>query len=192
MRLYVVRHGESEANKRSLWAGWNDVGLTEKGREDARNAGLILSRFHMDKVYSSPLIRAKESARIAVPYLEAEIREDLIEQKLGKLEMMEKDERETKYGDILPSLMESREFSSFGGEDRDTIQKRVWGFMRDMEDEDPDLFIAVFTHFWPMVEMVRYVEKKSLGTDYVFPCNGSVMLFDYRYGKWKIENPKEY
>ena len=35
MRLYVVRHGESEANKKGLWAGWHDVSLTEKGMKDA-------------------------------------------------------------------------------------------------------------------------------------------------------------
>ena len=58
MRLYVVRHGESEANKKGLWAGWHDVSLTEKGMKEAEGVKNILSRYHMDKVYSSSLKRA--------------------------------------------------------------------------------------------------------------------------------------
>ena len=189
MRLYVVRHGESEANEKGLWAGWHDVSLTEKGMKDAEGVKRILSRYHMDKVYSSSLKRAKETARLAVPYLEAEVWHELDEQKLGVLEMMGKEERDRQYGSILPSCMDSRDFSFFGGEDRDTVQKRVWSFMKEMESEDPDVFIAVFTHFWPMIEMVSYVLGRNVGADYVFPKNGSVILFDFRYGKWRIEDP---
>ncbi len=136
MRLYVIRHGESTANEKGLWAGWHDVHLTEKGRKDAENVKSILSRYHMDKVYSSSLIRAQETAEIAVPYLKKEVWKELDEQKLGVLEMMEKSERDRLYGSVLPSSMESRDFSSFGGEDRDTVQKRVWSFMKEMEAED--------------------------------------------------------
>ena len=92
MRLYVVRHGESEANEKGLWAGWHDVSLTEKGMKEAEGVKRILSRYHMDKVYSSSLKRAKETAGLAVPYLEAEVWHELDEQKLGVLEMMVKEE----------------------------------------------------------------------------------------------------
>ena len=192
MRLYVIRHGESTANEKGLWAGWHDVHLTEKGRKDAENVKSILSRYHMDKVYSSSLIRAQETAEIAVPYLEREVWKELDEQKLGVLEMMEKSERDRLYGSVLPSSMENRDFSSFGGEDRDTVQKRVWSVRKEMEAEEPDVFSAAFTHYWPMVEMVSYVLGRSVGTDYVFPKNGGVMLFDFRYGKWTIEDPFSY
>ena len=42
MRLYVVRHGESEANEKGLWAGWHDVSLTEKGMKEAEGVKRIL------------------------------------------------------------------------------------------------------------------------------------------------------
>ena len=42
MKLVLVRHGESEWNKLNLFTGWTDVDLSEKGHEEAKNAGRIL------------------------------------------------------------------------------------------------------------------------------------------------------
>ena len=37
MKLYVIRHGQSEGNIRGVFSGWLQHNLTEKGREDARS-----------------------------------------------------------------------------------------------------------------------------------------------------------
>ena len=34
MRVYVIRHGESETNRAKRWTGWVDAHLTDKGKED--------------------------------------------------------------------------------------------------------------------------------------------------------------
>ena len=39
MKLVLVRHGESEWNKLNLFTGWTDVDLSEKGHEEAKEAG---------------------------------------------------------------------------------------------------------------------------------------------------------
>ena len=65
MRVYIVRHGESRTNQNGLWTGWLDEPLTDKGREDARRAASILKNVRFDKVYSSDLQRAMETAKIA-------------------------------------------------------------------------------------------------------------------------------
>jgi 2,3-bisphosphoglycerate-dependent phosphoglycerate mutase len=59
--LVLVRHGESEWNAKSLWTGWTDVSLSDKGREQAQNAGKIISDLHFDLCYTSALKRAKET-----------------------------------------------------------------------------------------------------------------------------------
>ena len=41
-KLVLVRHGESEWNKLNLFTGWTDVELSDKGREEAKNAGKLL------------------------------------------------------------------------------------------------------------------------------------------------------
>ena len=57
MRLYVIRHGESENNLKKCWTGWYDAPLTEKGRQDARKAGTFLQGITFDKIYASDLSR---------------------------------------------------------------------------------------------------------------------------------------
>ena len=64
--------------------------------------------------------------------------------------------------------------------------------MKEMESEDPDVFIAVFTHNILLSEMVFYIENKSAGDNTLSHSVRSLMLFDYRYGKWRIEDPFSY
>lgn len=59
--LVLVRHGESEWNAKSLWTGWTDVNLTEKGREQARSGGGLLKDLTIDICFTSALKRAKET-----------------------------------------------------------------------------------------------------------------------------------
>jgi 2,3-bisphosphoglycerate-dependent phosphoglycerate mutase len=60
MKLVLVRHGESEWNKLNLFTGWTDVDLSEKGHEEAKQAGKILKDegYDFDVCYTSYLKRA--------------------------------------------------------------------------------------------------------------------------------------
>ncbi len=65
--IYFIRHGESEANLREVFAGQkDDSALTEKGREQAREAGNKIKSLglNIDIIVSSPLIRAFDTAKI--------------------------------------------------------------------------------------------------------------------------------
>jgi len=59
-KIVLLRHGESVWNKENRFTGWTDVGLTEKGLAEAREAGLALKRegFAFDAAYTSVLKRA--------------------------------------------------------------------------------------------------------------------------------------
>ena len=61
--LVLVRHGESEWNKKNLFTGWRDVDLTEKGIAEARRAGRALKAqgLHFDVAFTSVLKRAQKS-----------------------------------------------------------------------------------------------------------------------------------
>lgn len=59
--LILVRHGESEWNQKGLWTGLTDIGLSEKGIEEARLAGEKLKGFSIDIAFTSVLIRAKQT-----------------------------------------------------------------------------------------------------------------------------------
>jgi 2,3-bisphosphoglycerate-dependent phosphoglycerate mutase len=66
--LVIVRHGESEWNKKNLFTGWRDVRLTDFGRQEAREAGRLLRAqdFTFDVAYTSVLSRAIETLWLAL------------------------------------------------------------------------------------------------------------------------------
>ena len=66
MNLYVVRHGETIWNVERKVQGITDIPLTDKGIEEARQLQELISTLNIDVVISSPLERARETAKILV------------------------------------------------------------------------------------------------------------------------------
>lgn len=63
--IYLIRHGESVANKQGVYQGQSiDTGLTELGKQQARAAAGVLNGLKFKTIYASPLIRTKETAQI--------------------------------------------------------------------------------------------------------------------------------
>lgn len=62
--LYIVRHGRTEWNDRHKLQGQTDIPLNDEGRIMAKEASYEYKDIHFDICYSSPLIRAKETAEI--------------------------------------------------------------------------------------------------------------------------------
>ena len=62
--LVLVRHGETEGQSSIRYHGRNDVALDERGRSQMRGAARALERENFTRVFSSPLSRAMEGARI--------------------------------------------------------------------------------------------------------------------------------
>jgi 2,3-bisphosphoglycerate-dependent phosphoglycerate mutase len=66
--LILLRHGQSEWNALNLFTGWEDVALTEQGRTEATQAGLLLSDAGIDVrvLHTSLLVRAIDTAQLAL------------------------------------------------------------------------------------------------------------------------------
>jgi 2,3-bisphosphoglycerate-dependent phosphoglycerate mutase len=64
--LILLRHGESQWNLENRFTGWVDVPLSPRGEDEARNAGEKLRGRRIDKLYASVLVRAIETARLAL------------------------------------------------------------------------------------------------------------------------------
>jgi 2,3-bisphosphoglycerate-dependent phosphoglycerate mutase len=60
-KLILIRHGESEWNKQGLWTGLTDIGLSGKGKEEAKLAGEKLKGISIDFAFTSVLLRAKQT-----------------------------------------------------------------------------------------------------------------------------------
>lgn len=82
-RLVVLRHGETDHNAQGRFQGHADIPINERGRRQAAAAQHRLSARSFDAVYSSPLGRAVETARIVRPGAEVVLDARLMEINVG-------------------------------------------------------------------------------------------------------------
>lgn len=71
-KVVLLRHGESEWNKLNLFTGWTDVDLSEKGTEEAKQAGIVLKQegYQFDIAFTSVLKRAIKTLNYALEGLD--------------------------------------------------------------------------------------------------------------------------
>ena len=71
VKLVFARHGESEWNKANLFTGWADVDLSEKGTQQAIDAGKLIKEagIEFDQAYTSVLKRAIKTTNLLITKL---------------------------------------------------------------------------------------------------------------------------
>lgn len=160
MRIVLVRHGESIMNKietrLNMFCGALNVPLTEKGKNQAEsisNNEYILS---LDKVYSSNLIRAYETAEIMIQNTSLKIIVDkrLRERSLGIFEGEFRDELEIKYPEYFrkeDNLKFRRDFVAKApeGENYTDVVERVSSFLNSL-DLESDFKVGIVSHMHAM------------------------------------------
>ena len=104
--LILLRHGQSEWNLENRFTGWTDVGLSEKGREEARRAGTLIAASGLTPRYcfTSYLRRAIQTLDIALDAMDKlwlPVVKDwrLNERHYGALQGLDKVETAARYGD---------------------------------------------------------------------------------------------
>ncbi len=65
-QLVLIRHGESLWNAKGIWTGRTDIGLSERGKEEARRAAEVIRHIPFDAAYTSVLRRASETLDIII------------------------------------------------------------------------------------------------------------------------------
>lgn len=143
-RLVLLRHGESTWNKKNLFTGWTDVGLTKLGREQAVIAGKILKekKFLFDQAYTSVLKRAKLTTKLVINELgntpEVSYSWRLNERHYGALQGLNKSAIAKKYG-----------------------EKKVFEWRRSYNTKPPELKISDNRH--PKNDLLyKYISRKDL------------------------------
>ena len=168
MRLYIIRHGETEWNKQKRIQGRGDIPLDEFGRMLARKTATGLAEIPFDVCYSSPLSRAKETATIILEGRDIPIIEDdrIIEMAFGEYE----GKCCSKSGWNLPE-----EFHRFfdepenyvpapGGENFAEVKKRTGEFLQELfqKEQYQKSNVLISTHGAALAGMLNYIKGKPL------------------------------
>jgi 2,3-bisphosphoglycerate-dependent phosphoglycerate mutase len=153
--LILLRHGQSQWNLENRFTGWVDVGLSETGIEEARRAGEHLRGMKVDKVYTSVLKRAIDTATIALETAgmdHMELIKDwhLNERHYGDLQGLNKDEMREKYGDEQVHIWRRSYDTPPPGDDAESLKmtiERVMPYYRehivkDLKDGNNVLVVA--------------------------------------------------
>ena len=141
--LYLVRHGESESNAARVFTGHFDSPLTQNGRRQAEAVAEALARVRVDRVVSSDLSRARDTAEaIALRHgLAVETFAELREIDLGEMTGRPVD-------DVLshPDWNEDGFVQWPGGEALDAVFERAFGLVRRVVEESPDRTVVIVGH----------------------------------------------
>ena len=104
LRLLLVRHGETEWNRVARFQGGIDVPLNDNGRKQAQQAAEFLKNVPIDFAVSSPMLRPKETAEIALqyhPHVTLDLKEAFREINHGRWEGKLESEIKQEYADLL-------------------------------------------------------------------------------------------
>jgi len=163
-RLYLVRHGATQLTDEDRFSGAVGVELSEEGRSQAARLGERVRHQGMTALYSSPLSRTLETARIiaASCAVEIETRDGLREISHGRWEGLTRREVEARYPDEYATWEEDPfTFAPEGGESGVAVLARALPVIREIVTRHSGGRVLVVSH----KATIRLVLSSLLGFD---------------------------
>jgi len=183
-RIIFVRHGVTELNDLGVIQGVAETPLTDFGRSQAAAAAKALKVFNPMALYSSPYVRAMQTAEIIGQQLELSVIETtrLREQGLSRWEGQV-------WKDIAaadPQIAQRRNsegwwFCPPGGEPRLRVRHRMLAFISEMAERHKDATVVAVTHAGALYFLVHaLIDKVPIGRTHIrtFNCGFSVVEAD--------------
>lgn len=162
--LHLIRHGESKANASGIYQGQSfDTALTDKGKRQARAVGKILKLARANKIYTSPLLRTKETAEIINRQMQVELVYDerLLEINHGSWEGKTAEQFDEQENELLKQWRKNPVgVKMIGGESIQDVVARCVDFVASIED---DQFVVV-THDL----VVRVIASMAIKHDFAY------------------------
>lgn len=183
--IYIIRHGQTALNNKKALQGRSDHPLNEVGLQQAADAGKALAEQGVvfDRVYTSPLVRAIQTAELVAPGVEPVVDERLIEMDYGPYEGAD-------LSDPPPEVVEF--FSDFvhnpapdGMEQLSSVVERVGAFLKDIRGVEGNVLIS--THAIAMKGALEYLTPESGGSywsKYIGNC--AVYIADVSDGTYAV------
>ena len=186
MKIYVTRHGQTDYNKKRMMQGRSNIPLNDVGLNQARERRKELGNIKFDAVYSSPLIRAVQTAEIIGNVDREEIIRDerIIEADFGPYEL------KNYYGTGL-SMMAYWSFPELfpapkGVETIREMRERTMSFLRELEKKDYET-VLVACHGGIIRPIRGYLEDKKSGIIWrPRPKNCEIFVYESIDGKHRL------
>ncbi len=192
-KIYVVRHCESMGNKLHSFAGHSNVDISEKGELQLICLSEYFKNIKLDKVYSSPLLRATKTAEAINKYSKAPIiiEPDFIEINLGVLDGRPVSEMSDEQTALW--LTEPDKFFVEGGETMREVADRVFGALKRVAEQNPESTIAIASHGCAIRNLIRVVKGFGpTGIKEVDWCdNTGINHIVYENGEFYLESEND-
>ena len=188
-RLILIRHGESEFNLEGKYTGQLDAPLTETGvAQAAVTAEYILKNYQINKVYSSDLSRAVNTAKPIAEPLGLEIKTDarLREIYAGKWQGLYFEDVKTIYKEEYDLYKSDKiKYTTLGGEGMSDVMKRMLEAVTEIAEENDGKTVLISTHNGPLMTLMVPLLNVTLNETYSVP-NNSITEAEYENGKFKL------
>lgn len=191
-RIFLVRHGETLANREFRYVGARNDALSERGEEQAKLLGEALATFPIAAVYSSPLQRAYHSALpIAASHgLEVQIQDALIEGNFGTWEGLSRAEvldRSPLDNQLLRAWEADPTMSPPEGESFAALQIRVCALVEHLAVAHPGQSIVLVSHVGPIKTLLCTALGAPLTSIFnIFLDPATISLIDWRESRHTV------
>lgn len=189
-RLYLLRHGQTEFNVKKLVQGRCDSPLTDLGRQQAGMAATWIKSHNVvpDKVVSSPLGRAMDTARLVAtellgPDAAVEPCEGIIERCYGSFEEGSHDALPTDVWDPGEDLV------PFGGEGSRALQERMVGTLTNIMGADGIETLLAVSHGSASRQFIKCAAPEGFELPTKLP-NCAIMIFDFDDTREEDDTPQ--
>ncbi len=176
VKLFIVRHAESEWNPIGRYQGLLDPGLSERGLKQAELLGRALEKEKIDFLYSSPLRRTYQTAQEIAKRHGLEVIEDkrIIEIDHGVWSGMLVEEVKGRFPEDFRMWLEEPHRVKFeGGESLEDVFKRVKDFLEFLREKHWGQTVAIVSHTVPIRAMLCALLNIDLSKFWVFGCDNA-------------------
>jgi len=186
MRLILIRHGETLWNEKKRFQGISDIELSTKGRAQACALARSLRKEPLTAIYTSPLIRARQTADCLAEHHACPIviAEGLKEINQGELDGLTGEDLRKNYPDFLLRWRTEPENTILpGGESLGGLQKRAWAVIEDIARKHARETVAAVAHSFVILTIVCRALEIPLRSFRRFrqdPTAKNVLEFDER------------
>jgi len=189
--IIFLRHGQAENNTKRILAGRTEgVPLTKIGIEQAENIGKYLKPIDISAIYSSPIERADNTAKIVAESnsIDYKLDERLTELDMGKFTRMPYDEIFAKHGNVFLKFYSNDPIiSKYNVETFPHVQKRVMDMLDYTIKKHDQENVLLVTHMDPIKSVIaKVIDLKPLSLFELIIANCSLTIIKHHDEKLSL------